>query len=179
MVDLLAKFGVDACKTSLEFISPPPVITFFLSGFIENFQKSLLNRMDLNKKSGIIQLFTTKIEENANWTIKTLLLTSQKLIWQDRWHVIDSFEIFDYNILTFWSKFKIVSLCATLRHGRQSIVATNNGAIFFSWSLSHLVNTLCMYSVQCSEATSFSTTFPGMMNIYRGMKQYVNVRQVW
>ena len=80
MVDLLAKFGVDACKTSLEFISPPPGITFFLSGFIENLKKSLLIRMDLNKKSGIIQFFATKIEENANWTFKTLLLTCQKLI---------------------------------------------------------------------------------------------------
>ena len=116
MVDLLAKFGVDACKTSLEFISPPPVITFFLSGFIENLKKSLLIRMDLNKKSGIIQFFTTKIEENANWTFKTLLLTCQKLIWHDWWHVIISFEIFEYNILTFWSKFKIGNLISRKFH---------------------------------------------------------------
>ena len=75
MVDLLAKFGVDTCKTSLEFISPPPVITFFfLSGFIKNFQKKLVNRMDLNKKSGIIHLFTTKIEENVFWDIQNFIV---------------------------------------------------------------------------------------------------------
>ena len=39
MVDLLAKFGVDACKTSLEFISPPPVITFFRRGLSKLIKK--------------------------------------------------------------------------------------------------------------------------------------------
>ena len=75
MVDLLAKFGVDTCKTSLEFISPPPVITFF---FVRVYQKlskkSLLNRMDLNKKSGTIQLFTTEIKENVFLDIQNFIV---------------------------------------------------------------------------------------------------------
>ena len=71
--------------------------------------------MDLNKKSGTIQLFTTKIEENVFWDIQNFIVLkyfqpAKKYF--DRidgtWliHVIWS-EIFDYNFLTFWSKLKI------------------------------------------------------------------------